>query len=141
MATQIYGQAGQIRNPLFPTFFMALRPKNFQNFPMAKKKTDSEAVQGSKSTRAKSRKEKPTEQELPSVQPKPAPKRKVRVTKPRKAAAPKASATPPRPTNEEIALRAYYIAERRQRMGWPGDSCSDWLEAERQLLAEAAGEQ
>lgn len=40
-------------------------------------------------------------------------------------------------TNEDIALRAYFIAERRQAMGWPGDSTSDWVEAERQLRAEA----
>ena len=40
-------------------------------------------------------------------------------------------------TTEEIALRAYFIAERRDAMGWPGDSTSDWIEAERQLKAEA----
>jgi hypothetical protein len=38
----------------------------------------------------------------------------------------------------EIALRAYFIAERRHKMGWSGDSTSDWVEAERQLKAEAA---
>jgi hypothetical protein len=38
---------------------------------------------------------------------------------------------------EEISLRAYFIAERRQAMGWPGDSTSDWVEAERQLKAES----
>lgn len=37
----------------------------------------------------------------------------------------------------EIALRAYFISERRQRMGWPGDPHSDWIEAENQLKAEA----
>ena len=64
--------------------------------------------------------------------------------KTKKAASPKASkkttkkkGTIPSPTIEEISLRAYYIAERRQKMGWPGDSQSDWLEAERQLLEEA----
>ena len=40
-------------------------------------------------------------------------------------------------TIEDISLRAYFIAERRQAMGWPGDSTSDWVEAERQLKAEA----
>lgn len=40
-------------------------------------------------------------------------------------------------TTEELSLRAYFIAERRQAMGWPGDETSDWVEAERQLLAEA----
>lgn len=40
-------------------------------------------------------------------------------------------------TEQHIATRAYYIAERRQLMGWPGDSASDWIEAENQLRAEA----
>jgi len=39
--------------------------------------------------------------------------------------------------HEDIALRAYYIAERRAALGWPGDSTSDWIEAERQLREEA----
>jgi hypothetical protein len=37
---------------------------------------------------------------------------------------------------EDIALRAYFIAEKRQQLGLPGDSMSDWVEAERQLLGE-----
>ena len=37
---------------------------------------------------------------------------------------------------EVIALRAYFIAEQRHAEGKPGDSLSDWLEAERQLLSE-----
>jgi len=36
-------------------------------------------------------------------------------------------------TNEEIALKAYYLAERRRHLGLPGDSQSDWLQAEREL--------
>ena len=40
-------------------------------------------------------------------------------------------------SNESIATRAYYISERRQAMGWPGDSETDWLEALSQLTAEA----
>jgi hypothetical protein len=39
-------------------------------------------------------------------------------------------------TTEDIGLRAYYIAERRLKMGWPGDHTSDWVEAERQLVVE-----
>ena len=58
-------------------------------------------------------------------------------TKPKsKAAAPKA-ATPTSNGNhistEDIALRAYYLAEQRRAAGLPGDEASDWLEAERQL--------
>lgn len=61
--------------------------------------------------------------------------------KPKKAKAPAKKAESPGKTlvfsSEEIALRAYFIAERREKMGWPGDSTGDWVEAERQLLAEA----
>jgi len=38
---------------------------------------------------------------------------------------------------EQIQLRAYFISERRRNMGWPGDKNTDWVEAERQLRAEA----
>lgn len=37
---------------------------------------------------------------------------------------------------EELQLRAYFIAEKRKLDGLPGDSHQDWVEAERQLLAE-----
>ncbi len=36
---------------------------------------------------------------------------------------------------QEIALRAYFIAEKRRALSLPGDEHQDWLEAERQLLA------
>jgi hypothetical protein len=54
----------------------------------------------------------------------------------RKKAAPrkKKTATASVPTQEDIALRAYLIGERRQQAGLPGDSTSDWLQAERELL-------
>ncbi len=58
------------------------------------------------------------------------------VKKAAKAAKP-APATEIPITNEDIALRAYYIAERRRSMGWGGDEHSDWVEAESQLKAEA----
>jgi hypothetical protein len=41
-------------------------------------------------------------------------------------------------SQEDIALRAYFIAERRQAAGLPGDSHQDWIEAERQLASEAS---
>jgi hypothetical protein len=40
-------------------------------------------------------------------------------------------------TDDAIRLRAYLISERRRRFALPGDADSDWLEAKRQLLAEA----
>ena len=39
-------------------------------------------------------------------------------------------------TTEMVALRAYFIGERRQANGEPGDSTTDWLEAEQQLRGE-----
>jgi hypothetical protein len=49
---------------------------------------------------------------------------------------PPASSAPHIP-REDIQLRAYFISERRQTMGWPGNSSTDWIEAESQLVAEA----
>jgi hypothetical protein len=40
-------------------------------------------------------------------------------------------------STNDIALRAYYIAERRGKLGLPGDEMGDWVEAERQLSTEA----
>ena len=40
-------------------------------------------------------------------------------------------------TQEDVALRAYFISEKRHAHGLPGDEHHDWLEAERQLLAES----
>ena len=40
-----------------------------------------------------------------------------------------------KPSHEEIRMQAYFLAERRRKLGLPGDAESDWIEAERQLLA------
>jgi hypothetical protein len=44
---------------------------------------------------------------------------------------------PTAPNDEQIRLRAYFIAERRQRLALTGDASSDWLEAKKQLLSES----
>ncbi len=74
--------------------------------------------------------------------PKTAPKavakvKKTSAAKPVKQITSKSNEAKPFISNDEIATRAYYIGERRQRMGWPGDPSSDWIEAEVQLVAEA----
>ena len=53
--------------------------------------------------------------------------------------APQADVTPmpEDPSEDAVRLRAYFISERRRRFALPGDTESDWLEAKRQLLAEA----
>lgn len=56
---------------------------------------------------------------------------------PAKLAKPAASAPAPVISQDQIATRAYYIGERRQTMGWPGDPSTDWIDAEAQLIAEA----
>ena len=60
---------------------------------------------------------------------------------PAKKAGARKKATSPQanqPTDGEIQLRAYFIAERRHRLQLPGDASSDWIEAKRQLLVEAS---
>jgi hypothetical protein len=88
---------------------------------------------------------------LPAIAAKPAPKAK-RVRRPAaalKAGKPatarrtttatktsrksKSAASKPAYTTEDIALRAYFIAEKRRQLGLNGSAESDWLEAERQL--------
>jgi hypothetical protein len=69
----------------------------------------------------------------------------IKVKKPasKSTATQKTTTTPPPASSdlhiprEDIQLRAYFISERRQTMGWPGNSSTDWIEAESQLVAEA----
>jgi hypothetical protein len=71
---------------------------------------------------------------------------KVKKTATQSTAVPKSSAPArvpapvvdvPQIPRDEIQMRAYFISERRQTMGWPGNSSTDWIEAESQLVAEA----
>jgi hypothetical protein len=41
-------------------------------------------------------------------------------------------------SDNDIRLRAYFIAEQRMQSGMPGDSTNDWWEAHRQLQEEAS---
>lgn len=40
------------------------------------------------------------------------------------------------PSSEQVALRAYFIGERRRTLGIHGDETSDWVAAEKELLEE-----
>ena len=42
----------------------------------------------------------------------------------------------PQPSNEQVALRAYFIGERRRKLGFPGDEISDRVLAEREISEE-----
>jgi hypothetical protein len=99
---------------------------------MATKKSKSEApapTQPAKVQKKVATPKSPAKAQAPAAKPSAAPK--AATTKPAKSKAVL--------TNEAIALRAYFIAEERYRTKTPGSSTEDWLEAERQLLAEAAG--
>jgi hypothetical protein len=58
------------------------------------------------------------------------------VTRKKSATPKKISAPRFEPSDDEIRMRAYFISERRKRLGLAGDSNSDWLEAKRQLFSE-----
>jgi hypothetical protein len=68
---------------------------------------------------------------------KPASAKKPATKPPEEAAKKSSTAGPIEPTDEEIRIRAYFLAERRQRLSLPGDSAHDWIEARRQLIEEA----
>jgi hypothetical protein len=80
-----------------------------------------------------------------AIGPAPKPKRKKAVPKKKtvraiKPGAPKkasSSASIREPSDEEIRIRAYFIAERRIQLSLQGDSAHDWIEARRQLVEEA----
>jgi len=66
---------------------------------------------------------------------------KAETKKPRKSSKAKAAANTPKfnvhlPTYEQVQLRAYFISERRRKLGLPGDESHDWLTAEQELRAE-----
>jgi hypothetical protein len=68
---------------------------------------------------------------------KPAAAKKTSTRKP-VTSAPKPVTSPPvEPTDDEIRIRAYFLAERRLQRSLPGDSAHDWIEARRQLIEEA----
>ena len=68
-----------------------------------------------------------------------APKKKtVRAIKPASSKKASSPATIREPSDEEIRIRAYFIAERRIQLSLQGDSTHDWIEARRQLVEEAS---
>jgi Protein of unknown function (DUF2934) len=66
---------------------------------------------------------------------------KAETKKRRKSSKAKSAANTPKlfvhlPTYEQVQLRAYFISERRRKLGLPGDESHDWLTAEQELRAE-----
>ena len=72
----------------------------------------------------------------PTKKKKPAAAKKSPVKQPATSIAQPAASRPAEPTDDEIRLRAYFLAERRHQLALPGDSNHDWIEARRQLLEE-----
>jgi len=62
---------------------------------------------------------------------------KKKASAPKKPSAKARAKTPVEPTDDQIRLRAYFLAERRHKLSLPGDSNHDWIEARRQLIEEA----
>ena len=73
----------------------------------------------------------------PAKKKKPVAAKKSPAKEPATAAANPAASTPAEPTDDEIRLRAYFLAERRHQLSLPGDSNHDWIEARRQLIEES----
>jgi hypothetical protein len=73
----------------------------------------------------------------PGKKKKPAAAKKTSTRKPVTSATKIAASRPVEPTDDEIRIRAYFLAERRQQLSLPGDSAHDWIEARRQLIEEA----
>ena len=55
------------------------------------------------------------------------------IAAPMRVPAPTATAREVKPSIEQVRSRAYELYQQRSRAGRPGDSTTDWLEAERQL--------
>ena len=55
-------------------------------------------------------------------------------TKPKRAAQQREATEP---SEADIRLRAYFIAERRVQLALQGDPARDWIEARQQLIEEA----
>ena len=126
----------EVENLLAKRFLHGNRIRDFKpNTSVAKK---SKIVQDENSrspanrpplTEGKSSKKAPSKRST-GAKKSPAPAKKKTVAKT------KGSKTAIGPTDEEIRIRAYFIAERRHRLELVGDADTDWLEAKRQLLSE-----
>src|SRR5438105_14951776 len=109
---------------------------------MAKKSESSKKIDGGTSIPKTPVRKKTVAPPVAEAAPAPAPAPAARKRKPAKAPEAGSAAAVGKGSkravfsNDDIALRAYFIAEKRRNRGIPGDEHQDWLEAERQLRAE-----
>jgi len=129
----------EVENLLAKRFLRGNRMGDFKpNTSVAKKsnivrdQNDGSTVTGSSPTEKKSNK-KASSKRSTRANKLPASAKKQTPAKTKGRSNPKAAIEP---TDEEIRIRAYFIAERRHRLELVGDADTDWLEAKRQLLSE-----
>jgi hypothetical protein len=96
------------------------------------KKTKKKRVQ----KRAVRKKAKATEPVAAAVKPATTEAKKPRKSSNAKSIAKPRKSTTHLPSFEQVQLRAYFISERRRKLGLPGDDSHDWLSAERELREE-----
>lgn len=117
-------------------------PKNDASSGDAAKATAAAPAEDVKSTPAKKRAK---SAKSPGAKTTAAAKKKSPASGGKKAAAKRPSAksaktennAPVEPSDADIRLRAYFIAERRVQLALQGDPARDWIEARQQLLQEA----
>lgn len=115
------------------------KPFSFVTVPKkSKKKSSAEAFETKDATPEAPP---PTAAKPSSSTPKPATRKKTASAKTAKAPKEKkpetAGQAPTEPSDSDISIRAYFIAERRTRLSLGGDPATDWIEARRQLIEEA----
>ena len=130
----------EVENLLAKRFVHGNRIRDFKpNTSVAKKskivqdENSRSAANGPPLTEEKSNKKAPSKRST-SARKSPATAKKKTAAKTKGTKGSKAAAI--EPTDEEIRIRAYFIAERRHRLELTGDADTDWLEAKRQLLSE-----
>lgn len=123
-----------------PTITKKEEPQPEATKPKRKAPATSKPKKAATPTKLSTAKKKTGKQSAATATPKPA--KKTRTTRSSDVSTPKekspAAQKKPVITPEDIALRAYFIAEKRHREGRHGDETSDWVEAERQLIEESA---
>jgi hypothetical protein len=111
-------------------------PKTPKNQPASEENAASPAVAGEGTAKPAKKRAKPVK----SAAAKKTAAKKKSASAGAKKAAPKQRSTPTEatePSDADIRLRAYFIAERRVQLALQGDPARDWIEARQQLMAEA----
>lgn len=92
------------------------------------KKSDTKRAGGKKATAAKKTGSKTAAKKTPA--------KKTSKKSPAAKTAPGAREV--EPTDEEIRIRAYFIAERRAQLSLDGDPANDWIQARQELITESS---